>query len=285
MGTAACGCVRTILVAEDCIVNADNPGQLIAYTKTQSLLLFTKGLPNQQVRFFVDEKASESVSTDLMGRASRTLDKKSSTHTYKVRAEGEKETLIASGSIHRWDADRPAIAVDLDETISQTEYIDLIWGSGMTSRPMQGSPEALRKLSKEYYLVYCSARPRFMLDQTRKWLVKHKFPRGPIILASDFRASLRQAAAKKELFADLRRKWPNVRVGIGDKNADVEACLANDMLPVIVNGATPLSHEDAVVVPDWKSLVQFFDDNRTSIRSFQSPSEVTKKHSSLRAGR
>lgn len=281
MGTAVCGCARTILIAEDAIVSGDHRGQLNAYTETHSLGVFTKALPHQQVRFLVDERVSEKVSTDLMGRASRTIDNKTSTHTFKVRAEGGNETLIASGSIHRWNADRPAIAVDLDETISQTEYFNLIWGDGLISRPVHGSRDALRKLSKEYYLVYCSVRPRFMLDQTRKWLVKHKFPHGPVVFASDFRASLRQAAAKKELLADLRRRWPNVRVGIGDKNADVGACLANDMLPVIVNGAKPLLHEDAVVVPDWKSLVQFFDDNRTSIRSFQSPSEVTKEHRSV----
>jgi len=223
-------------------------------------------VPGREVQFLIDEKEVGRSRTDKHGRARVTLDPGVSGKSFVARTHGDiRDNLQQTATLFGWDPNRTAIAVDVDETISLTNYLNVIWGDGLVSRPVKGSPEALRSLANDYQLVYYSARPRFMIRQTHQWLDKYGFPPGPIVFAGDFMAALRQSSAKAELLAALREKWPNLRIGIGDKHADVDACIANNMLPVIVNGARPKFRKNAIVVAGWESIPKFFEINRRSL--------------------
>ena len=162
-----------------------------------------------------------------------------------------------------------AIAIDLDETISMTDYLDLLWGGGQASKPCKGSVEALNTLANDYQILYYSARPRTMIDRTRKWLVRNGFPPGPILFAANIGAAFDQGPAKGRLLSELHHKWPNVRIGIGDKSADVQCCAANGMLPIIVNPWLPSYKESAVVVRDWSGLLEFFERHADTLKDMR----------------
>lgn len=262
---AMSGCARTILIAEDAMVHSDRPRELVAYVDKQWLVVFTSGVPGREVQFLIDEKEVGRARTDKHGRARVSLEPGVSGNSFVARTNGYTRDLQERATLFGWDPHRTAIAVDIDETISLTNYPNVIWGDGLVSRPVKGSPEALRSLAKDYQLLYYSARPRFMIRQTHQWLDKYGFPPGPIVFAGDFRAALRQTEAKTALLADLRRKWPNLRVGIGDRRVDVEVCVSNNMLPVIVNGSRPKFKKNAVVVAGWESVPKFFEMNRRSL--------------------
>ncbi|HKQ48028.1 MAG TPA: hypothetical protein VJZ71_08170 [Phycisphaerae bacterium] len=259
------GCARTILIAEDAVVRPDRPHELAAYVDKQWLVVFTSGVPGREVQFLIDEKEVGRARTNKQGRARITLKPGVTGESFIARTHGDIRNLQERATLFGWDPNRTAIAVDVDETISLTNYLNVIWGDGLVSRPVKGSPEALRSLAKNYQLLYYSARPRFMIRRTHEWLEKYGFPPGPVVFPSDFTAALRQSSAKAELLASLREKWPNLRIGIGDKHADVDACIANDMLPVIVNGARPKFRKNAIVVAGWESVPKFFDMNRGSL--------------------
>ena len=260
------GCARTILIAEDAMVHPDRPDELVAYVDKQWLVVFTSGVSGREVQFLIDEKEVGRSRTDEDGRARLTLPSSASGKSFVARTHGTiRKNLQQTATLFGWDPDRTAIAVDVDETISITNYLNVIWGDGLVSRPVKGSLEALRKLAKDYQIVYYSARPRFMIRRTHQWLDKYGFPPGPIVFAGNFTAALRQSSAKAELLGALREKWPNLRIGIGDKHADVDACIANNMLPVIVNGARPKFRKNAIVVAGWESVPEFFEMNRRSL--------------------
>jgi hypothetical protein len=266
---ALSGCARTILIAEDTMVHPDRPPELVAYVDKQWLVVFTTGVPGREVQFLVDDKEVGRARTDDDGRARLTLDPGVSGDTFVARTRGNTHEPSDTATFFGWDPNRTAVAIDLDECISQTRYINLIWGDGLASHPVEGSPEALQSIARNYQLLYYSARPRFMIRQTHKWLDKYGFPPGPIAFAPDYRAALRQTRAKTRLLAELRKKWPNIRVGIGDRKVDVEACVANNMLPLIVNGARPKFQKNAIVVAGWESVPKFFEMNRDSLADDQ----------------
>lgn len=51
--------------------------------------------------------------------------------------------------------------------------------------PYEGASESLRKLSRTFEIVYLSARPLWALEITKRWLEKHNFPAGRIILTKN----------------------------------------------------------------------------------------------------
>jgi hypothetical protein len=261
-GISLAGCSRTVLIADDAIVSHSDPGELSAYVDNESMVIFTEGVPDRHVKFFVGSRPVGKAKTDAAGRASVRVAPSGSGRKFVARTENGKKVVEAHGRVFAWDPDRTVIGVDLDETICASQYVNLIWGDGMVSDAYDGSAEAIRELSRDYHILYISARPRFMLDKTRRWLEKKGFPPGPIVFAEDYTACFNQGQVKKQLLADLRKRWPNILIGIGDKYADIECCAPNGMLPVIVNRWKPRFKENAVVVKDWPELTRYFREHR-----------------------
>ena len=61
----------------------------------------------------------------------------------------------------------------------------------------------------------------------------------------------------------LRRRWPNLLIGIGNSFHDAEAYGANQMLTVIVNPSARSAYgPHAFVFRDWTTADRFFAANR-----------------------
>jgi hypothetical protein len=248
------GCARKHLFPEDAIIQRGGSGELAAAVDSQRLVIFTKGVANTPIEFTVNGQTVGSDKTDGKGRASIQVGPGENISSFTARTKIDGKDVEETGKIYYWDADKPAIAVDIDETISLTEYINLIWGDGLHSKTLKGSAEAVQELAREYQILYYSIRPRFMMERTRKWLEKNNFPDGPIIYTDSFHAAFHQIRRKREMLADLRSRWPNIQIAIGDKTADVISCNDNHILPVIVNHRKPKFKQYAIVVQDWKEL-------------------------------
>lgn len=249
------GCAQRLLLAEDAVIPRGQPAELAAAVDEQALVIFTKGVPNTPVEFYLDKEKVGEARTDQEGRASANVGAREGTTTFTARAKVGNREIETGGRVYHWDPEQPAIAVDIDETLSLSEYINIIWGDGLGSRALPGSAEGVQQLAKDYQIIYYSIRPRFMYDRTRKWLEKKGFPDGPIIFTDSFHAAFHQTERKRRMLADLRSRWPNVEIGIGDKLTDVVACNDNQMLPIIVNSLLPKFKQHAIVVRDWKTLV------------------------------
>lgn len=157
---------------------------------------------------------------------------------------------------------RTTLVVDVDETLSITDYNSLYLGIGSDdSRPLHGAPEAMRALAKEFDIVYLTARPNSLVRKTLRWLTAYSFPLGPIFTSPSIFGS--RAAHKQRTLAQLRSRSPNMLIGIGDKAGDAASYRAYGMLAVVVNPWRKQQYRrDDIVLRNWDDVAAFFRANQ-----------------------
>jgi hypothetical protein len=222
------------------------------------------------VAFLVDgRKIGENTADDEGCVAVMTDSLEGTPVTFVARAQIGDKTLEATGRVFHWQRGRVIIAVDIDHTISQTNYRKLVLKERVDiSPPIAGARETLDDLAKDYYILYLTARPRFLIEKTRDWLAHYNFPPGPVVAAPRVRDAMRQLQFKQKKLHELRLRWPALLIGVGNHASDIEAYASSRMLPVIVyNGGEEKHYSDAVVLQDWQSVHQFFDANTQTLTS------------------
>lgn len=158
---------------------------------------------------------------------------------------------------------RTAIVLDIDETLSHTDYFDLILQTGRErSRPVRGAREALGELAEHFDLVYLTSRPTYLLPDTANWLEQNGFPPGPVYTADRVAELLNVRRYKTRYLAELQKRHPNACIGIGDRSSDARAYRASGMISIIVNpdGDSHFSSHD-VVLRSWADVAGFFEAN------------------------
>jgi hypothetical protein len=155
--------------------------------------------------------------------------------------------------------------VDIDETISATNYGTLIDGmeEDIGSQPLSGAAEAVGRLARRFNVLYVSARPRFLLEKTRRWLTRHGFPAGPVITTPSLAEAIRVQKFKGGTIAKLQALSDGLLIGIGNARTDSEAYAANGLLTVIIDDAdSSRFRSHAVVVRNWAMVEKFFEANK-----------------------
>jgi len=125
------------------------------------------------------------------------------------------------------------IVLDIDNTLTNKNWFK----SKMEPEPYDGDAvRVVNKLSEHYAIVYLSARLFPLHNGTRRWLLKHGFPDGPIILWSPTLLDLfRPSFYKRQALADLRNTGVNLVVGIGNTKDDLEAYQEAKMDAIILH--------------------------------------------------
>ncbi len=126
--------------------------------------------------------------------------------------------------------DTPIVVIDLDHTIVDAGFFRVLLGG---AKPMDRSLEVTKRIAKEYTVVYLTQRPEVLTRKSKLWLVKHGYPAGPIMLSAG-KVFLDSGRFKTGKLKALRRAYPNVRFGIGDKFSDTEAYVANGLKAYLI---------------------------------------------------
>lgn len=257
-GLAGCAS-RPVLTADDVIAFDGQQARFAASVYHDYGASFHSDINGTEVEFKVNGQVVARGVTNRDGRVFATGRVDPNIRTFEASTRVKSKAVKTVGAVYRWSAERTVIAVDIDETISATRYSDLFIADFDGSRPIPGAREVLWKLSRDFDLLYISARPDFLQEKTRAWLQHHGFPPAPYMGADKFAACLDQAGYKRRMLAELRSRWPNVLVGIGDKKVDDAAYGDNGMLALIVNGA-PLGTftQRCLMMTDWAALQGFF---------------------------
>ncbi len=158
--------------------------------------------------------------------------------------------------------------MDIDETISITDYASLMSGlGGDRSRPYRHARETLTALSEGFELVYLTSRPQWLSGETRHWLNKKEFPRGNVLTTARMIDVYRPGSFKKRALGTMRHAWPTAD-RIGDRPTDCEAYVANGMLALVVNPRRGVAYNPiAIFLKDWHAIEAFFQVTRKSARS------------------
>jgi hypothetical protein len=111
-----------------------------------------------------------------------------------------------------------AILVIIDGTICDTRARHQLIGTPdfyrpdlmLADRPVPGSVECLKQLSRNYAIVYLGARHAFTRSVTEKWLRKMGYPKGSVYLAesqTDRLALIKAVQTKFDFIAGIGDRW------------------------------------------------------------------------------
>ncbi len=157
----------------------------------------------------------------------------------KVKTEGVKEEyaekMVGLEAVPLLVSVRPRetrfVVVDLDHTVVESSFLYVLMGD---AEPMEGSVEMMKKIAEQYNVIYLTQRPDLLTHLSKSWLRKHGYPRG-VLLVNTLKKSLGSSGEYKSgRLMDVRVKYPNIVVGIGDKLSDAEAYVANGMTAYLI---------------------------------------------------
>ena len=194
---------------------------------------------------------------------------------YMQAPEGESshadELLIRGSPVNKYqgrdfiiDPKRTVILIDIDDCVIDTRYhVASFTRWDHVSQPFPNAVETIQMLSRDYQIIYISARPWFWYPGTRDLLRRHGFPEAPIVHSSRLHYLVVQKYFKTMLVRQMKEKIPNILIGIGDRSRDIRAYRANGLLAlnVAVHPRASTGH-DAIFISDWNGVARIFQENR-----------------------
>ena len=261
------GCGRIVVTAQDCIVGPDGRAELTAFVEREPFQGIRRSVNTARVDFTLDGRPVGTVTTTGDGRAVLTVDLPPGVADFDVRARYKGHDLRDRGRAFRWDPTRTAVAVDIDDTLSHTDYAVLLFREeDDRSDPLRGSRAAMNTLALDFHIVYLTGRTRFLADKTRHWLESRGYPPGPIVTAPRIRDTILQPFFKRQALTELRARWPNLLIGIGDRWVDTFAYEPNGLLTLLVDGDDETTPDRAVFrFARWRRIAEFCRLNRSML--------------------
>lgn len=151
--------------------------------------------------------------------------------------------------------DRKILICDVDHTVADISSLKFLITPNEEVEPLTGAPEALDRLSQTYQILYLTARDDAFMRKTKAWMEEKDLPRAPIFFW-DYLGSVSQSHTrfKKEQIASFKEKWPNVAVGVGDREGDAKAYLENGLAAYILGDEDDLP-EGAIRSASWQEIL------------------------------
>lgn len=169
--------------------------------------------------------------------------------------ESEYATPKATLLLAVRDGNATFLVSDLDHTVADVSSLGFLVKSNKSVPTLPGAPEALTRLAKIYSILYLTARDDAFMNHTKSWLRMKGFPPGPVFFWDLGGKPFDSGDYKTEALAKLKKRFPGLACGVGDKVHDVEAYLANGMRAFLI-GDEPDEDapEKAEFVKSWKDV-------------------------------
>jgi len=125
------------------------------------------------------------------------------------------------------------LVVDLDHTVVDAGAYMVITGE---PPPMADARDVLQRLSEResYSLIYLTQRPDALTRKSKLWLTANGFPPGVLITVRAREAMGDTADVKTRRLQPFKERWEGITVGIGDREGDALAYLANGMRAYVI---------------------------------------------------
>ena len=236
-----CGAQRWLLgtesdylfIAADAVTLPNQEVQLRARLQGGDAL---RPMAGQVVRFFRDDRLFKAAETDDDGVAtvSFTPDQAGDFHfRADVAPAGLPDEppepqglLVACRNI-----DSLMVVVDLDKTVVASGFGAVLIGD---PDPMTGSVDVLERLARTYTILYLTHRPDYFSIKSKKWLKRHGYPPGPVLLSTLTGFFKGSGSYKTDALRDLRVKFEGLTIGIGDKISDAAAYHDNGLKAFLI---------------------------------------------------
>jgi hypothetical protein len=148
---------------------------------------------------------------------------------FHVAVEGqvdEKTVAAVLFGVYVREEAAPLAVFDLDKTLVASGFGQVMAGG---AKPFDHSSDVLWRLVREKGLtvVYLTHRPDFFGPSSKYWLRKNKFPPGPLYTSGLSEYLKGSQNFKGGQLARIRKRFPNITLGVGDKPSDMAVYLEN----------------------------------------------------------
>jgi len=133
-------------------------------------------------------------------------------------------------------ADAPLAIVDLDKTLVASGFKAVLVGN---PKPMPQSLEVMRRLAKDYTVIYLTHRAEFLGHKSKAWLHDYGYPLAPLLLADSHEMFERSGPYKAAVLETLRQRFRGRAIGIGDQISDALAYRQNEIEPFLLITVPP----------------------------------------------
>ena len=125
------------------------------------------------------------------------------------------------------------VVVDLDHTIVDAGAFEVVVGEPPA---MAHAVDVLRRLSERngYNILYLTQRPDILTRKSRLWLTDNRFPPGVLVTVRTKEMMSDTAEVKTRRLKPFTARWENIVVGVGDREGDAHAYLANGMRAYVI---------------------------------------------------
>jgi hypothetical protein len=222
------------LRASDMLVEA---GQEAALEASLGTGLRKEGLDGKRIQFFMGEQMLGEARTDGAGTATFRWKVPEKPADYRVQARlspaDQPQEKVAGADIFvaARAKDATLAVVDLDRTVVQSGFFSVLVGA---AKPMPGAAVVLGRLARDNTIVYLTHRPDFLATTSKRWLTENGFPPGPVLTSTMGTLLSGSGAYKAARLAAVKRIFPNVLVGIGDKMSDVKVYADTGARPILI---------------------------------------------------
>jgi hypothetical protein len=121
--------------------------------------------------------------------------------------------------------------IDLDHTVVASSFWRVLLGG---AKPMAESVRVTRRIARRHSLIYLTHRPDLLTRKSRRWLNEQGFPTGVLMVSSLSQAIGDSGVYKTARLSKVRKRFPNVEIGIGDKYSDAQAYVDNGMTAFLI---------------------------------------------------
>jgi len=219
--------------------------------------ILLRGVMGRKIEFFLGKELIGEARTDREGLA-----------TLPFRPEGEEDyfirvvlaereglrTDVASLLVSSRQVETRTAVLDIDGTLAQSSVWLLPFRSHRKIRPLPGAIEAVWALARRYAIIYLTGRDDSFLQKTKEWLEMHAFPRAPVFFWDPAMRLVTPAVHKMLTIKALKKEWPNLVLGIGDRPSDALAYLSGGIKAYIVGTHHRRAPEGAAVFRNWAEV-------------------------------
>ena len=217
-----------------------DPGKPVDLIVRLMLLKKWQGIEGVTVEFDLADKHLGKAKTDKDGYA-RVAWTPPQAGDYKIMAsitgvsdEGNKKLLeleAASLLVAARAKDAKFIVIDLDHTVVQSSFFRVLT---FGARPMPGAAKVVTELAKSHSIIYLTHRPDLLASKSKDWLSDNGFPQAPLLVSTLKEAFGDSGKYKTGRIKTLRKEFPGVNIGIGDKFSDAEAYVDNGLQAYLI---------------------------------------------------
>lgn len=118
------------------------------------------------------------------------------------------------------------VVIDLDHTVVASSFARVLFAQ---AEPMPKAADMVKRLGKDYSIIYLTHRPNLLTTKSKGWLADNGFPAAPLLVSTLTQAIGDSGKFKTARLKSLRKQFPGVAIGIGDKLSDAKAYVDNGL--------------------------------------------------------